>query len=1570
MNRTCKRSIRLALSLALMLLFHLSAVAAECVIGSTENTTQYLPLAPAKEYVYSEIIYDAESLSSISTGSTIQKIGFQGATTEAGAVEEFDLYIANSSLSQAPSEHSDLSAMQHVYSGALTLDKFDGMGTVFEVAFDEEFTYSGGSLHLVAIAKMVTGTCYFSYQKVANSVNFGYAEDQLYGSSYGSYRPVINVSYEGSVVVPTTHTVVVGTADGYNCSWYGAPITSTSKKSMSETVYTADELGMGGQKQLITNLAYKGFCTAVDNGEQFNITVWMGNCKAGKYDGTSLEPTPTEPMKQVYNGTVTIAKDGNYGSYVDILNLDLGEGFAYAGGNLKVVVKCETTTTKRIYWAYDESMPNSSIYEDIAGDGELQGACKAYANGMPVTKFEYEAYEGEAEPYIDAVEFDREPSFVIYTDKPIDSMLGMIFYTRPSSIIEGNTGGVIVDWGDGDLKDYPHSGTLSVNSDVKGHVIKVYRSDPDIPIEEFYCFSAEVTDVEIYEEHLTLVDLHNNKLSAVDLSKCPDIERLNLSQNKFFEFEYNSDKLKDLKISRNELEQIRISGCSNLRSLDVSINLLRSHAWIELPSSKDLVYLDVSYNMLSEFDLSKYPALQTYICNHNRMESIDLRFNTELKELKAFYQGLTSISTRTCPQLETLDVSGTMITDLDLRQNKEIKDLNVSMTQMTDISLSKATKLEKLNISGCAFESLDVSANTVLKHLECANNAISDLDLANNVALEYLDCSNNGIASLDITALADLMTLKCSNNKLSSLDTELNTMLGYLDISTNNFSTYDPSVNPSLYYLNCANNALTELSVADMVDIVGINASANRMEKAALEDLFFSLPDINGLFIDEEDLSWKGVLNFNGNPGAKEADTEFMKAKGWKHNFVQDMLGDAAAMIVVPQELVNTRFIFSIQTGDAEFDVDWGDGKRVTYQTETYEGSFTNPEGVVAGTNIKIYAPETTLLALANCGVSAVLVDNMPCLQVLSCSSNKISEISLVNNPEIVELQCGKNPLTIIELPADNKLEKLYCDDTLIKQLDLSNMKCLKELDLDNNNLTTLDLSHSTELIYLSVYDNDLESINLSACKNLQEVYLSKNALTELDLSGNKRLSVASFTDNAIKRFDASTLTVLQYLYVTNNGMQELVLDNEHLVELVAGGNEFESIDLSTCESLGVAEFSKCKLSTIDVSKNIRLDWLFVGDNRLETITFGDNQGELNLLHAENNKLTSIDFSSIPSVSELIVSGNMLSGEIDLSACNLLNYLDMSYNSISSIKFASSVPNLQSLYVRNNELKTLSVPSGSLGILDATRNQLAALNISECNLVMALLLAFNNLNSLNLEGKKELLGLSIRQNKFGKNTLNNIYEQLPDINGIVPQSQYSSWMCQLNISGNPGAEESNTSVARMKGWTVNYNEELPELRDLTITVTGVNGEAVEGATFTLLLDGYEFEITPTSQEAGIYKFIDFEVFTSYDYVFRVSHPDYEPVETGVIDFTGDSVEVAVSFTSVGVEDVEAIEAVVYGANGCIVIKTEAPAMITVYDMMGGIVSRHETEGDIRIEDLQRGIYIVRINDKTQKVLVK
>ena len=1540
----------------------------EITIGSVESTTQYFPLSPDKTYVYSEIVYDQESLSDLRNNSIIEKIAFHGAVTVGGTVGSFDVYIANTELNKAPESCSDLSAMTLVYSGSLTIDSFEDMGNVLEIELQEEFKYTGKGLHLVTIAKEITGTYYFSYQRVVGACNFGYNEGQLSGGSFSNYRPVITITSTGgeeSVI----NTIVVGTQSGYDASYYGAPITTSSNKSMSETLYTAEELGMGGTPQLIKNISYSGWSSVADNGEQFQITVWMGNCKFGKYEGNEFEAFPTENMTQVYDGAVTIAKGGSYNECMDLMSLDLGDGFPYAGDNLLVVVKCETTTPKRVYWAYDSSKQNSSIYEDCSGDNELTGICRIYTNGMPVTKLTYEPYNGELPPFIDTTETTLDPSIVLHTDKAVGSMIGMIFWTNVDE--EGNLGGVMVDYGDGVLVDRPFSGNLSLNDEVRGPVIKIYRSNPNVAIEHFYCYSAELSNVELYEKELLTVDLHNNNLSQIDLANCPNIEHLNLSRNKFFEFEYNSDKLKELILSRNELEQLRISNCTKLEYLDVSINILRSPAWIEMPLSTDMNYLDVSYNTLSELDLSGYLKLQTLICNHNRLESLNLKNNENLKVLKAYYQGLSTLNLRACPNLEVLDVQGTLLDWLDLSNNPNIYDLNISMTKIADIELNKCPKLKTLKMSDCSFESIDLSANKSLEYLDCSNNNMPNINVENNTMLEYLNCSNNGMNNLDVTMLTYLKTLILSNNKLSSIDTKSNIKLGWLDISTNNFSEYNPISNPELYYINCANNMLTELSVLDMIHIVSVDVSANKLDQTALEDLFISLPDIQGIEIEEEDLSWKGNINYNNNPGTKTADTEILTIKGWKHNYAEDLLGDASAMIVVPQTLVNTRLIFSIQTGDETFDVDWGDGNRITYTTETYTGAFTNPEGIVGGTNIKIYAPETTLLATANNGINAIMVNNMPKLKVLTCSGNNISSLDLTQNPELEELQCGDNPLTTLELPEDNKLVKLYCNNTLIKNLDLSNVPELQELDLNENNLHELNLSSSSKLVYLSAYNNELETIDLSNCKKLREVYLSKNALTSLDLAGNTLLKTASFTDNKIKTFDATTLTCLEYLYVTNNGMQELKLNNMLLVQLIAGNNAFTEIDLSNCSSLGVLDMSNSKLTSVDISQNPQLDWLFVGNNKLESIVFAEQQAELDLLHAENNNLSEIDFSRIPSMSELIVSRNLLSGVVDLTPCASLSYVDLSYNKIESLKFAESVPNLKSLYVHYNKLKTLSVPSESLGILDATRNNLSALNIGQCNLVMALMLDFNNLNSLNLENKTSLLGLSIRQNNFGENALNNIYNQLPDISDVTPSPEYSSWMCLLNITGNPGSEASKTNIAESKGWTVVDNEELPELRNLTFKVYDKSGKAVEDAMFTLLLYGEEFQITPTETGNGIYKFIDFEVFLSYNYIIRVSHADYQPVLTDVIDFTGENVEITVVFEyGNGIEYFDENDLIVYGRKGDIFIKTSSLETIEIFNLTGNRLYTADVVGESVINGLQKGIYIVRAGQKVEKVFVK
>lgn len=627
-----------------------------------------------------------------------------------------------------------------------------------------------------------------------------------------------------------------------------------SNHSISETIYTADELVMDGDSQLIKKLSYLGWTTAADNGEEFAITVWMGNTTAGKYDSETFSAVDREVMTKVFEGNIIIPKAGTYDENEELMTLDLGEGFVYGGENLLVVVQCETANPKRVYWAYDSGKQNSSIYAKTNGDEELTDERMLYSNGLPVTKFVYEPYDGVVPPFIDASDpIDQEPEIVLYTDKAVGEMLGLIVYTEDDA--EGNPGGLLVDYGNGVLVERPYSGNLSLNDEIRGDAIKIYRSIPNSPILQFACFSMKLNKVELYESELTVLDLHDNNLTAIDLSNCPNLQGINLSSNKFFAFEYSSENLKELNLRKNELEQLLISDCTGLEALDVSINLLRSPIWIEMPATENLKYLGISYNLLSIFDLSEYSNLETLICNHNRFETLDLRNNTHLKELHAFYQGLTTLALDANPDFEVLDVSGTMLTALDISVNKKLRDVNVSMTQISDLVINKCPDLEKLQISKCAFEDIDFSENKKLTYLDCSHNKIVNLDVAHNVALEYLDCTSNGIKTLDVSPLTNLATLICSNNKLTEINTASNTLLGYLNCSSNNLKDLTPTVNQDLYYLNCSNNNFSKMSVADMINLVSLNVNSNQFAATELEQIIFELPELRNLTINVKDMN-------------------------------------------------------------------------------------------------------------------------------------------------------------------------------------------------------------------------------------------------------------------------------------------------------------------------------------------------------------------------------------------------------------------------------------------------------------------------------------------------------------------------------------------------------------------------------------------------------------------------------------------------------------------------------------------------------------------------------------------
>ena len=86
-------------------------------------------------------------------------------------------------------------------------------------------------------------------------------------------------------------------------------------------------------------------------------------------------------------------------------------------------------------------------------------------------------------------------------------------------------------------------------------------------------------------------------------------------------------------------------------------------------------------------------------------------------------------------------------------------------------------------------------------------------------------------------------------------------------------------------------------------------------------------------------------------------------------------------------------------------------------------------------------------------------------------------------------------------------LLELYCGSNQLTDLDVSRNTSLLFLACDNNQLTALDISQNTALIFLSCMGNQLSSIDVSQQPGLQELWANENQLTSLDVTQNPFLT-------------------------------------------------------------------------------------------------------------------------------------------------------------------------------------------------------------------------------------------------------------------------------------------------------------------------------------------------------------------------------------------------------------------------------------------------------------------------------
>ena len=265
-------------------------------------------------------------------------------------------------------------------------------------------------------------------------------------------------------------------------------------------------------------------------------------------------------------------------------------------------------------------------------------------------------------------------------------------------------------------------------------------------VEKLNCSGNQLTDLWLDPRgnSLRYLDCGGNKLTALDLSKSPELTELYCSGNKITALDLSANK--------------------KLQKINAQTNALTTLDTRNLP---ELTYLDLQANFdLKAIDVSKSTKLEFLNVAQGKLTSLNVKNNRKLVELYVFLNQLTALDVRSNYLLKKLNCYENQLTALDLSYNGALESLSVSDNPIAELNLHPLSNLQKLSCSKMQLKKLDVDRCTGLRELYCYDNQIETLDLRSNKKLEALQCQNNRLSWLDLssnTAL-DPARVDCSGN--------------------------------------------------------------------------------------------------------------------------------------------------------------------------------------------------------------------------------------------------------------------------------------------------------------------------------------------------------------------------------------------------------------------------------------------------------------------------------------------------------------------------------------------------------------------------------------------------------------------------------------------------------------------------------------------------------------------------------------------------------------------------------------------------------------------------------------
>lgn len=794
----------------------------------------------------------------------------------------------------------------------------------------------------------------------------------------------------------------------------------------------------------------------------------------------------------------------------------------------------------------------------------------------------------------------------------------------------------------------------------------------------------------ISETHIPSIDLSNNplltefyasrtavrdnayKMSSIDLSKNPELQRVNVNSNLLTSIDVSHNpKLTYLAVRHCLLTDIDVSKCPNLLELDIDGNNM-SFATMPMPAFETYDYDQRPIAVNAEVKIDSSLDFRDKVLREGTVTTAKMyAFNEasdQARELDAtFYDytdGVVNIK-RAYTDSVYVEFSNDVFSEWPMRTPKfKIKSASDYGKPSKAVTLGTsldngATFTLSLNVGGASAQSpktvyIDAGDGVQTPYTVTGGLSMSDVTVtkkgsgyvtvytAEGDALTGLGIEDVALNSIDVTTAPELQELSLVNTGLYSIDLKMNRCLAKLTITGSNMTSIDlTGANGSygkniLANIDLSNNKLTDVTLNDHRSITNLNLSHNALTEMLLKD-FDNLVEL--------DLSYNQLTT---------ADLTYMSENGRGINLANNKLSE----LLLPEtnnfaslNIRNNNFDFTnlpmVTNNAGNLYYKYAPQANVPVPTKGPGVNLSNQYTAAAGgtTSYSLYDSEGNSLRPGT---------------DYTCDRGRIAFLAPIVGKKVY---AGMANPTFPDFAGANELRTELMDAAAFPT------NCIGEFTTTKGGQTaSLSLAAaaaSGTALYID-WAGDGKALDQYILKN---TYTRFSATTVAGArakiytySPDEKITVFSVTGVTMSSIDVSRMTDLIALTVDDAGITQddiKLPSTTTLRELSLGRNALTAFDATKTPSLISLNLSSNKLTTFDMAPLSHLQWLSIVNNSLNSVTLRGN--EIIQIDLSGNNLETIDLSGVTALPQLALSRNRLT-TIDVSKLNNLIMLHIDRN--------------------------------------------------------------------------------------------------------------------------------------------------------------------------------------------------------------------------------------------------------------------------------------------------------------------